>query len=122
VRVIEDRRRLKTAVLLIVVTAAGCALDSVSKLQGHLRTFQGKPEAALLDRYGEPDEQRDADGQRWLTWSAQERSFHEGYWLGFENESTYVARCRIIAVVRNATVVQVTHEGNIEDCRSLGMI
>ena len=110
------------ASVLLLVALSGCATRSQPQLEAALNRLVGQPESALLERYGEPDARNSLDGQRWLTWNAEEHSFHEGYWLGYENDSTYVARCRIRARVQDAKVVQVLQEGNIQDCWSLGML
>ena len=128
---------MRLPALLIAACLAGCGSGSSSRLSGaldvfkgsstselsrDLSAFQGKPVDEMIARFGEPTQQREVNGQRVLTWNAEERSFLEGYWLGFENDSTYEARCVITAQVREQTVVKVDHQGNLEDCKFLGLI
>jgi hypothetical protein len=95
--------------------------ESSSQLERQLTAFQGKPVGEMIAKLGEPTEQRDVDGKRLFTWRKEQESFAEGYWMGFENDSSYRARCVVTAQVRDQTVVNITHEGTLEDCRYLGL-
>jgi hypothetical protein len=113
---------MKLVPVLIAACLAGCSTVSQTKLQGELATFQGKPVSAMIERFGVPAQQREADGKRLLTWSKQQESFGQAYYMGFENDSSYVARCRIDALVSDDIVERITHDGTLEDCKVLGML
>jgi len=107
--------------LLIVVCLSGCASNSQTQLQRRLTGFEGGPLTAMVERFGAPTQQSEIDGQRWLVWAASQESFAQAYYMGFENDPTYLARCRISALVSDDIVVQVLRDGNLEDCKILGL-
>ena len=113
---------MKFVPVLIAACLAGCSTVSQTKLRNDLAAFQGKPVTAMIERFGAPAQQSEADGKRLLTWSAEQESFGQAYYMGFENDSSYVASCRISALVNDDIVEQIVRDGTLEDCKVLGLI
>jgi len=107
--------------LLITLCLCGCTTNSQTQLQRQLTAFEGRPVTAMIERLGAPSQETEIDGQRWYIWSASRESFSQAYWMGYENYPTYVARCQVKARVSEDVVRQVLRDGNLEDCKVLGL-
>jgi hypothetical protein len=108
-------------VIVVCVCLSACAKDQ-TQLQRELTRFEGRPVEAMIARLGTPTQQTDTGGEHWYVWSASERSFALGYWLGYEGDSTYEARCKVSARVKGDIVKEVRREGSLEDCEWLERI
>ena len=108
--------------LIVAICLSGCANDSQVQLQRKLTQFEDGPVTAMIERFGPPSQQTEVEGQRWYVWSSSQESFALAYYMGYENDSSYRAHCKVSAEVHHGTVLQVRREGNLKDCEWLGLI
>lgn len=83
--------------LVFAVFLLGCAIASVEKYEAVLKTFVGKPESAVIEKFGVPSKTYQSSGNNYLTYNRSSYMLLDAdFGMTFTCDTTFVINSGIV--------------------------